>query len=251
MFMILSTETDFVNIGEIEAAGNYLTKSFVDNVGRFTMPKEVLANCRVMDGKLNQCLATLGPNGGEGACRYNNNKKRCVNRGKFVDNESAPESEPEPELANCRVMDGNQNQCLAILGPNGGKDACRYNNNKKRCVNRGNFVDNESAPESEPEPELANCQVMDGKPNQCRAILGPNGGEDACRYNKNKNKCLNRGRFVDNEFAPIELAKCGGFDTSKADCLAITGPNGGERACRYNSNRNKCVNRGSFVDNAG
>jgi hypothetical protein len=90
-----------------------------------------------------KCAAILGPNGGEGACRYNVNKDRCVNRGTFVDIGDEPEPEPEPiELADCKALHGQKSACLNLAGPNGGAGACRYNTNKDKCFNQGTFVDN-------------------------------------------------------------------------------------------------------------
>jgi hypothetical protein len=155
-----------------------------------TVPK---ANCEAANNRRIQCLNTLGPNGGAGACKYKKKTRKCVANNKFVD-----EPEPKPEavkVAKCgratRLRD-----CLLISGPNGGAGACRYDTKKKICLNRRTFVDNDAP------PALADCSVGDYNFAACQAILGPNGGADACKYrlnpsNDNFKKCVNNFYFVD------------------------------------------------------
>jgi hypothetical protein len=153
-------------------------------------------NCGASNNRKIQCLNTLGPNGGAGACKYKNKLKKCVDNTQFVDLAIGSEPEPEPvELADCGGLTTSQSDCLLISGPNGGAGACRYNTQKKRCVNRGTFVDN-------PPPVLTDCSAGDFKAAVCQAILGPNGGANACKFKLNPNKenyrkCVNNNNFVD------------------------------------------------------
>jgi bifunctional DNA-binding transcriptional regulator/antitoxin component of YhaV-PrlF toxin-antitoxin module len=129
------------------------------------------------------------------------------------------------------------------------------------CINNPNFVDNAaSASEPAPEPELESVPLVDcasvTSPKSCRQTLGTNGGADACLYNTNRKRCVNNQNFVDNatpesepESEPESLADCAGKTLAKP-CRKTLGPNGGEGACLYNTNKKKCVNNKNFVDNA-
>jgi hypothetical protein len=151
------------------------------------------------------------------------------------------------------------------LGPNGGEGACNYNTNRNRCVADANFVDNVTAPEPDPEPEpkpelepvvKANCSSTNTA-RACRKTLGPNGGEGACKYNTNQNRCVANADFVDNVAGPesepepepelVEKTDCASIKTAKP-CRKMFGPNGGEGACKYNTNTKRCVTNANFVD---
>jgi hypothetical protein len=152
--------------------------------------------CEAANNRKIQCLSTLGPSGGERACKYRKKAKKCVNNENFVDLAIGSEPVPKPvEFAECGGLTTGQSDCLLISGPNGGAGACRYNTQKKRCVNRGTFVDS-------PPPGSTDCSAGDFKIAVCQAILGPNNGANACKFKLNPNKetfkrCVNSKNFVD------------------------------------------------------
>jgi hypothetical protein len=102
----------------------------------------------------------------------------------------------------------------------------------------------------------ANCEPGNYRKAQCLAITGTYGGEGACNFVNNRarpnyKKCVNNPMFVD---APAPEAACSSGNFRRKVCEAITGPNGGEGACKYKTNENKanfrqCIANKNFVDN--
>jgi hypothetical protein len=115
------------------------------------------ANCRPGHWKKNQCLAITGPNGGEGACKFVQNRdhpdyNKCINNKKFVDAAAPAAATPAPTSAahavDCSSGNYRKRRCQAFTGPNGGEGACKYKNNPdksgyRKCVANKKFVDNE------------------------------------------------------------------------------------------------------------
>jgi hypothetical protein len=218
-------------------------------------------------------VAIEGPNGGKRACRFNFNRKKCVNNQNFEDNEaSEPEPEPEVEQTECAAFTSLR-ECRKATGPNGGSGACNYNTNKGRCVTNKLFKDNEPATSppavtgttttvtgttttvtgtttttvatTQPAEMQVDCTKLT-RAGQCRKATGPNGGTDFCIYNVLRQRCVTNKKFVDNG---AQSSSCASAETPRI-CRKMLGPNGGEDACLYNTNKRKCVDNPSFKDNS-
>jgi hypothetical protein len=128
--------------------------------------------------------------------------------------------------------------CEAIVGPNGGANACEYRALNDNCINNANFLDDEV--------EVADCSAGDFRRAQCEAIDGPNGRFEACKYKALTDKCINKRNWVDDP--ALNTADCSPGDYRKAQCEAIEGPNGGAGACIYKVASSECLNNPDFVN---
>jgi beta-glucanase (GH16 family) len=265
MHIIMSTETDFTDAADVVAAGNYEFTSNFQNVAFYTISQSNFADC-TQASKGGQCRKITGPHGGQNACTWNQKKSRCFNTNDFVDNiasEPVSDSESKPVLASADCTASTKSKCKSTQGPNGGKKACKWKKKKapgKKCTTNKAFVDNDPIDaQSDSDSASADCTSVSTK-GKCRKILGPNGGNDACKW-KNRDlvgqKCVDNPKFIDNDVfelsansKPSPKADCAAaIDWST--CLQTTGPNGGKYACRFNRKNNKCLNDEAFEDNTG
>jgi hypothetical protein len=84
----------------------------------------------------------------------------------------------------------------------------------KKCVNNPKFVDIQvqatvttlATVPSTTESAQADCSPTKGL--RCSDILGPNGGENACKWSNQMKKCVNSQQFVDSLFSAARAEGC-------------------------------------------
>jgi hypothetical protein len=132
--------------------------------------------------------------------------------------------------ADCSIGKFKRRVCEAVIGPNGGPGACKFNGNRAgpnygQCKNKPDFVDfpattmTTTTTTTTTPPTVTDCSLGDRRKRQCEAILGPNGERFVCRFINNANSDRYR-KCVTNGFAtpPTPVTTTTQLSTTTSEC---------------------------------